>query len=168
MLHYFRNACGLIIIALFILFVGTAFGETIHVSPAGKNTNTGTAEAPMKDIDKAIAKAKAGDTIFVAEGTYSGTFNIGFITIDKSVKLYGGYSPDFSKRDVLAHPTIFQPDNKSAEKSRKALFTLSGAIDGIVIDGIIFDMGLRNSYSPKEGKPEGVETGMLLLPPEKR
>ena len=27
--------------------------------------------------------------------------------------------------------------------------------------------GMRNSYSPDEGKPEGVETGRLLLPPKK-
>jgi len=165
-----RKTCVFVVASLFIFLVGTvlsAYGATLHVSPEGKNTNAGTADAPMKNIDKAIAKAKAGDTILVAEGTYSGTFNIGYIVIDKPLTLQGGYSTDFSSRDVMAHPTIFQPDNKSGAKARKALLALSGNIGGTVIDGIIFDMGKRNSYSPNEGKPEGVETGMLLLPPEK-
>lgn len=145
-----------------------AYADTIYVSTSnGKNANPGTKESPLKNIDKAIAKAKAGDSILVAEGTYSGTFDIGFLTIDKPIKLYGGYSADFSQRDVINHPTLFQPDNKSAAKSRKALLELSKELDGTVIDGIIFNMGIRNSYSPNEGKPEGVETGMLLLPPKK-
>jgi len=158
----------LLSLVLFIFMVSTAFGETFYVSMStGKNTNQGTKDAPFKDIDKAIKSAKAGDTIQVAEGTYSGIFDIGYIVIDKPVKMYGGYSADFSQRDVVGHPTLFQPDNKSGAKSRKALLTLSGVIDGTVVDGFIFDMGMRNSYSPDEGKPTGVETGMLFLPPKK-
>jgi hypothetical protein len=167
----FKRSCGLFVTVLFMFLIATvltAYGETIHVSMGkGDNKNPGTKESPMKNIDKAIAKAKAGDTILVSEGTYSGTFNIGYITVDKAVMIYGSYSPDFSTRNVMEYPTIFQPDNSSGAKARKALFTLSGMIDGTVIDGIVFDMGVRNSYSPNEGKPEGVETGMLLLPPEK-
>jgi hypothetical protein len=168
---YFKMSYGLYAIALLVFLIGTVlsvYGETLHVSiNNGNNNNPGTKESPIKEIDKAITKAKVGDTILIAEGKYSGTFNIGYIVVDKSLMLYGGYTPDFSSRDVVTHPTIFQPDNSSGAKARKALFTLSGVIDGTVIDGIIFDMGMRNSYSPNEGKPEGVETGMLLLPPEK-
>ena len=171
MLNRVRNFNGWLTIVssvLFALIISTAYGETIHVSiSTGKNKNPGTKEAPMKNIDKAIKKAKAGDTILVAEGTYSGTFGIGYLTIDKPIELYGGYSTDFSERNVTEHLTVFQPDNKSGAKSRKALLTLSKTIDGTVVDGFIFDMGMRNSYSPEEGKPEGVETGMLLLPPKK-
>lgn len=156
---------------LSVMILSTAYGETIHVSiSTGKNKNAGTAEAPMKNLDKAIKKAKEGDTLLVAEGIYSGTFKVGYIVIDKPVKMYGGYSTDFSTRDVIAHPTLFQPDNKSGAKSRKALIALgkSGkSLDGSVIDGFIIDMGMRNSYSPDDGKPEGVETGMLFLPPKK-
>lgn len=35
----------------------------------------------------------------------------------------------------------------------------------LVIDGIIFDKGNSNGYHPTKGKPKGVETGMLVLPP---
>jgi len=155
-------------LAVFMLILSTAYGDTIHVSiSTGKNKNAGTKEAPMKNLDKAIKKAKAGDTLLVAEGTYSGTFNIGYIEIKTPVKMYGGYSTDFSERDVVKHPTLFQPDNKTGGKSRKALIKLSGDLDGMVVDGFIINMGMRNSYDPKEGKPKGVEAGMLLLPPKK-
>ena len=163
------NGCITILsLLLLVMMVSTAYGETIHVSiSTGKNNNAGTKEAPMKNLDKAIKKAKAGDTLLVAEGTYSGTFKIGYIEIKTPIKMYGGYATDFSQRDVIKHPTLFQPDNKTGAKARKALIKLSGDLDGMVVDGFIIDMGMRNSYDPKEGKPEGVETGMLLLPPKK-
>ncbi len=171
MLDHIRKFGGWIIIislAVFVLVVPTAYAETIHVSiSTGNNKNPGTDEEPMKNIDKAIKKAEAGDTLLIAEGTYSGTFNIGYLEIDKPLKMYGGYSTDFSERSVIDHPTLFQPDNESGGKARKALLKLSKEVDGTVVDGFIFDMGMRNSYSPSEGKPEGVETGMLLLPPKK-
>jgi len=172
MIDSIKKLSGLITVALLALFVmalSTAYGETIHVSVStGKNKNAGTKEAPMKNLDKAIKKAKAGDTLLVAEGTYSGTFKIGYIEIKTPIKMYGGYSTDFSERDVIKHPTLFQPDNKTGAKARKALIKLSGNLDGMVVDGFIIDMGMRNSYDPKEGKPEGVETGMLLPPKKAR
>lgn len=142
-------------------------GKVFFVNAAsGKNGNAGTKEAPLKDIDAAFDKAADGDTVVITEGVYMGKLNIGYMELSKSLKLYGGFSPDFSKRDVRAHPTLVQPDNASGGKSRKALLTLK-KVDGVVIDGIVFDMGARNSYSTSEGKPDGVETGMLLLPPAK-
>ncbi|MBX3729854.1 MAG: right-handed parallel beta-helix repeat-containing protein [Candidatus Sumerlaeia bacterium] len=133
----------------------------------GNNGNEGTQAAPLKNIDRAIRNAAAGDTILVAGGVYMGTFGSGKLEIDKPLSLYGGFASDFSARDFLAHPTFFQPDNASAAKTRDALVTITKSIDGIVIDGFVFDMGRRNSYSSAKGQPEGVETGMLLLPPAK-
>lgn len=139
----------------------------IHVSISkGDNNNPGTKEAPMKNIDKAVIAASAGGILLVAEGTYSGTLKIGHLIIGKPVKMYGGYSTDFSQRDVVKHPTLFQPGKKSGTDRGRPLLTLSNEVDGIVVDGFIFDMGMRNSYSSVKGKPWGVKTGMLLLPLE--
>ncbi len=140
----------------------------IHVSiSTGDNSNPGTKEAPMKNIDRAMIAAGADGILLVAEGTYSGTLEIGYLIARKPVKMYGGYSTDFSERDVLRHPTLFQPGKRSGADLGKPLLTLSNEVDGMVVDGFIFDMGMRNSYSPDKGKPWGVKTGMLLLPPEK-
>lgn len=145
-----------------------ASGNVIYVSiKSGNNKNPGSIDKPMKNIDKAIKKAKDGDTIAVAEGVYMGTFNIGYFECDKAIKFYGGFSSDFKKRDFIKYPTLLQPDNASSKKANKPLLKFTKKIDGTVIDGFVFDMGMRNSYSPNEGKPEGVETGMLLLPPKK-
>lgn len=143
-------------------------GKVLYVSmDTGNNGNSGAKDQPFKNIDKAVKSAQAGDTVAVAEGVYQGTFNVGYIEVDKPLKLYGGFAKDFSRRDPVKHPTVFRPDNAGAAKARKAMIKFTGAVDGVVVDGFVFDMGERNSYSPDEGKPTGVETGMLLLPPSK-
>lgn len=149
-------------------FFNPASGTALFVAKdGGSNKNPGTREAPLKNLDKAINKAAAGDTILVAEGSYSGTFDVGFFLCDKPLKFYGGFAGDFSDRDPKTHPTLLQPDNASGGKSRKAIMEFSKNIDGVVVDGFVFDMGQRNSYHPSDGKPEGVATGRLLLPPQK-
>ncbi len=158
------------ILGIILFSASTAFAKDFYVSAStGSNGNDATKESPMKNIEKALKKAKAGDTIHVAEGNYFGLRGKGYLEIKEPVSLIGGYSADFSKRDMVAHPTLIQPTNKSSKKSRKALVTLKKSKKGqhFKVDGFIFDMGMRNSYDAKKGKPEGVETGMLLLPPQK-
>lgn len=142
-----------------------ASGRIWYVSPAGANGNDGTQGAPLKNLDKAIDKAAAGDRIYVAEGVYGGTFGKGYWHTDKPLELIGGFAADFSQRDPLAHRTVLQPPAKSKETSRKALLVFEGPAGGVVVDGFVFDGTLRNTYHGVEGKPEGVASGMLTLPP---
>ena len=146
-------------------------GRVWYVSiSTGNNKNEGTKESPLKNIAKAIKKANDGDVIAVEGGHYAGVRKCGYIISDKAVKIYGSFSPGFSQRDIVTHPTVFQPDNKSAKSSRKAFLKFTRKVNnttGIVVDGIVFDMGERNSYHDTKGKPAGCETGMLLLPPAK-
>ena len=144
-----------------------ASGRVIYVAPVGNNSADGSVSAPLKNIDKALKVANAGDTIAVAAGAYSGTFNIGYLQSDKPLKLYGSFNPDFSRRSVRSTPTVFAPANASAAKARKPMLQFTKSIDGAVVDGFVFDAGERNSYAPLKAKPEGVATGMLLLPPRK-
>jgi len=135
----------------------------------GKNSNAGTKDAPFKNIEKAAEKVQAGDKLYVAEGNYFGVRDKGFIMIKIPVEIYGGYSKDFSKRDVLKYRTLVMPPASSngTGRANKAMeFDIKNG-DGkrLVIDGIIFDKGLSNGYHPTKGKAEGLETGMLILPP---
>lgn len=60
---------------------------TIYVSPSGTNTTSvgfGSFNTPYRTIPYAITRAQVGDTIFVMEGEYVGSF-----TINKSVTLNG-------------------------------------------------------------------------------
>ncbi|MBN1252044.1 MAG: DUF1565 domain-containing protein [Bacteroidales bacterium] len=146
----------------------TFTGKILYVSKStGSNKNDGSKASPFKNIDKAIKEAVAGDKIYIAEGEYSGTFNIGYLESDKPLMLYGSWDVNFTKQDIVNHPTLFQPDNASAAKSRKALLSINKESGGTIIDGIVWDMGERNSYSSKEGLVEGVNSGMILLPPTK-
>src|SRR5690606_23924495 len=92
-------------------------GRTWFVSEKGDNKAEGTKAAPLKNLDKALGKAAAGDTIAGAEGTYRGTFDVGLWEIDKDVKLYGGFSADFSARNPVKHATLLQPDASRFDKS---------------------------------------------------
>ena len=144
-----------------------------YVAPNGKNKNAGnTPAAPLKNIWKAIEKAKPGDSICIAAGKYYGKMNSGWITVNKAVSLFGGYKADFSERNPLVHQTLLQPTNEqNATKPTFGTLTINiprGAQKAqTVIDGIVFDHTLANSYHPTKGKPEGFKLGMWLPPPAK-
>ena len=143
----------------------TESGKIIFVSNSGNNRNDGSKASPMKNIDKAIEKAGAGDKIYIAEGVYMGTFNCGYLQSDKPIQLYGSWDENFTKQDIKNHPTLFQPDNKSAGAGRKALLLMEKEVGGTVIDNIVWDMGERNVYDPADGFVEGIG-GRLRLPTE--
>ncbi len=142
---------------------GTA---TLYVSQSnGSNRNDGSKDAPFKNIQKAIDQAPDGATILVAEGNYFGMLNSGNININKPVKIYGGYSPDFANRDVLKYLTMVQPtpeSNGTQNGQGTIKIQVKEANTEVVIDGIIFDRGNSIAYNAKgEGKPEGVKSPMM-------
>ncbi|MFO8021635.1 MAG: right-handed parallel beta-helix repeat-containing protein [Perlabentimonas sp.] len=134
-------------------------GKTIYVSPSGSNRNDGSKDAPYKNIDKAIKEANDYDKIFITEGVYSGTFDVGFFEITKPLEIYGSYSNDFSKRNPAKTPTIIRTKPKAAS-GKQTLIYIREAQD-VVIDGITVDMGEQNNYDSKA--PDGIETGYLTL-----
>lgn len=142
--------------------------KVIYVSKAkGNNNNDGSKDSPYREIDKAMREAGPTDEIRIAGGIYMGTLNVGFLETNKPVKLYGSWDESFSKQDIKAHPTVFQPNNETARSNRKCFLKFTKDVDGTVIDNIVWDMGERNAYSPKEGILPGVSSGRLLLPTEK-
>jgi hypothetical protein len=138
----------------------------LYVSSAvGNNRNDGSKEKPFKNLQKAIDEAADGATIYVAEGNYFGMLNSGNINVTKPVKIYGGYTDDFSVRDVLKHRTMVQPSPESngTQKGATMRIQVKTASPGVVIDGLIFDRGNSISYNAAgEGKPAGVESPMMM------
>lgn len=156
-------------LTILLLSTSGALATDFYICKArGNNSNPGTTELPLKNIDAALAKAEPGDTLHVAGGVYFGIRDRGYIEVRVPVTMLGGYSEDFAVRDPLANPTLIQPTNESVGNSRNPLLTLKSSQAGqrFVLDGFIVDAGMRNAYSDKEGWPEGVETGRLLLPTE--
>ena len=141
-------------------------GKTWYVSrAAGSNSNDGSREKPFKNIQKAINVAASGDVVYVAEGNYYGLLDCGYIKIDKGLSIFGGWAPDFSERNVLAHRTFIQPtaaSNGSASGQGTVQIDVMQPGTLVELDGLILDRGNSVAYSPRgEGKPEGVETGMM-------
>ena len=160
------------------LLILLGIGATLVISGAdlyvarkgGKNNNPGTKEKPLRNIWKAVDKAKAGDVIHVTGGTYSGKMSCGWIEVNKAVTLKGGYSQDFAQRDPMKFQTLLRPTNdQNATKPIFGTLTIqnkNAKVQGnVVIDGIIFDHTLANSYHAREGKPAGFAQGMYLIPP---
>jgi hypothetical protein len=146
----------------------TENAKTLYVSFAnGSNRNDGSQSAPFKNIDKAINVAEPGTVIKIAGGSYMGTLNVGFIESNKAVQMFGSFDENFTKQDIVNHPTLIQPDNASARTSRKALLKFTKDVSGTIIDHVVFDSGERNAYNPNDGVVDGVEGGRLMLPTEK-
>lgn len=162
----------LIALALLVL-VTVSFGAEWYVSATtGRKKGMGTREDPFKNLWKALENAAPMDVIYVAEGNYNGKLNCGWLEFDKPLSIVGGYSPDFTKRDIALYQTMLKPTN-AMNATRPSMGTLTiqfkKSIPGAVtlIDGIVFDQGDANCYHDSKGKPEGLEYGMLLLPPAK-
>ena len=133
----------------------------------GNNKNDGSKAAPLKNLDKAIEISAPGGTIYIAGGNETGTLNVGFIESDKPVQIFGSWDESFEKQDIVAHPTVIQPDNESARSTRKALMKFTRDVKGTIIDHLVFDGGQRNAYHEKEGITKGIERGRLMSDTEK-
>lgn len=161
------------ILVLLLFYLGTsnlyAQGNWYVSKNTGSNRNEGSQVAPYKNLQKAINMAKKGDKIYVAEGNYYGLLNKGSLELTKAVELYGGYSSDFSERDILKYQSLIMPPaetNGTAANAGMLYINITDQNRGkLVIDGIFFDKAQSNAYHDIDGKPEGLSTGMYLPPP---
>ncbi len=179
--------------------VGT---RTIAATPAAKgktyyvSATTGSARADglsattaMKDLQKAIDAAEDNDEILVAEGNYLGNLDRGYIQngkfgdathdLGKFISIYGGYSPDFSERDIIKYVTKLQPTNQQftaplMNVNARRPYGYTGPVGTVVIDGLVFDLGENNLYCAPDvnneitGTPnDRVLTGRFIEPDAK-
>ena len=163
-------------------------GKTYYVS-----ATTGSARADgltpttaMKDLQKAITAAEDNDQILVAEGNYLGNMDRGYIEcgqfgnathdMGKFISIYGGYSPDFSERDIIKHVTKLQPKEQKFVAplfnfNARRPYGYNGPVGNVVIDGLVFEFGENNIYcvanvdDERTGTPNpGVLTGRFVEP----
>jgi hypothetical protein len=69
----------------------------IHVAPTGNDANIGSADSPLKTISKAIANSINGDTIILANGTYT---NSATIQIPKQLVISSNYLISKDTNDI--------------------------------------------------------------------
>ena len=163
-------------------------GKTYYVSATTGSARADglSASTAMKDLQKAISVAEDNDIILVAEGNYLGNMDRGYIEVGqfgnaqsdkgKFLSFYGGYSPDFSERDVIKYVTKFQPTSQQFiaplfNINARRPFDYRGPLGNVVVDGFVFDFGENNLYCAADvsneltGTPnEGVLTGRFIEP----
>ncbi|MBR4809423.1 MAG: right-handed parallel beta-helix repeat-containing protein [Bacteroidales bacterium] len=156
-------------------YANVPVGKTYYVS-----VTTGSARAdgltpatPMKDLQKAINAAEENDQILVAEGNYLGNMDRGYVESGKFgdathepgkfISIYGGYSTDFTERDVIKHVTKIQPTDQKFTAplmniNARRPYGYKGPVGNVVIDGFTFDLGENNRYFVKNVNEEATGT----------
>ena len=74
--------------------------NAIFVSPTGTDINPGTPEQPVRSLTMGVQRCKeqAKEHVYAAQGLYPETINLG-----EGIRIFGGFSPDFSVRDHELH-----------------------------------------------------------------
>ncbi len=104
---------------------------SIFVAPWGADGAPGTRSQPLRTLQSGVDLA-AGTTrkvVLVAMGSYAES-----VTLAPGVELYGGYSLDFSQRDVAGFTTEIR--GLPPTSTKPAALQLTGASTKTVIDGL--------------------------------
>ncbi len=121
-----EQICIIVLTITGLVAVCSLRGQSVwHVSPAGNNSNPGTAGQPLKNIAAALDSAAVGDTIKVTAGNYAEN-----LITQTQVILLGGFSSDFTTRDLFLHASVIEPVGGTILEDAQ-----SSTIDGFVADG---------------------------------
>lgn len=169
----------LLLSTLYILIPLLGFAQTsgnrIYVastSSAGVAADGKKWESAYPNLQQALSKAKQGDSIWVAQGTYRPTIStdrtISF-SIPAGVKLFGGFrgvEQHIKDRDWSLHPTIFSGRIGGVAQNEGVssfhVFTLMN-VDSITIDGATIEGGLANVQSPNAAIPSSIGGGIFIM-----
>lgn len=149
-----RFRAGLTTAITLVAFLSTtalAAAKTLYVSPKGKDTAACTQAAPCKTIAHTVAKAKKGDLVSVAHGTYGEG-----VKITKDISLVG-----------VRHPII-----NAAGQANGVLITGPGAagalVRGFVVEHATFEgiLALKTTHVTIENNTvTGNDTGVKAAKP---
>lgn len=129
------------------LIAGRAGAADWFVAAGDKAPGQGTRAMPFRDPWLALRIAEPGDVIHVAAGTYTGRYDrSSWEIVRPDITIRGGYSPDFSSRNPWKTPSILAVDPNCEAVREPNLISGRGDHSGLVLDGLAFDNGGRNSY----------------------
>jgi Protein of unknown function (DUF1565) len=132
----------------FFVFPLSTFAETFYVK-SGSKGNGSSWSTPFGDLQKALHRAKAGDEILVAAGTYhptSETNRSESFIIPRGVKLLGGYAGTETKtneRNWETNISILSGNIGSNDKEDNSFHVVAiiGADANTVLDGFVIADG---------------------------
>ena len=136
---------GLLSIGLLLLLKGNvlmaqAKPGILFARPGGAGTEC--SQANPCDLQTALAQASDGDTIYLAQGTYTGA-GAAVITLTRSITLYGGWNGSSTVpvvRDPQAYQTVL--DGEGVRRSIYISGTIAPVLDGLIVsDGNATGLG---------------------------
>ena len=143
-----------IILSFVTITVPAQTTRYVNLNATGANNGISPANA-FRNLDDAIAAAASGDIIMVTQGTYyptkpltgSADYDKSFY-ITKSITLEGGYTADFSDRDIVNNQTILNGDvgiqgDPSDNSCHVLVWRTSDGMEG-KINGFIIRNGTNN------------------------
>ncbi len=105
--------------------------DFIYVTTMGSDTNPGTLARPMRTINAALARGQAErKSVLVARGIYDGP-----IQLVAGVSMFGGYSPDFTDRDLELFPVVLERREPGLPVLVCRDVRASTAVDGFTVMG---------------------------------
>ncbi|MCB1049137.1 MAG: hypothetical protein H6510_08855 [Acidobacteria bacterium] len=146
---------------LILMFMLPLVAGDLYVHPE-RGRKGGTKESPYKYLADALAAAQPGDTLHLSAGQYHGKGGSGHWEISQDgLTLLGGYNDDFSARNPFENITLLAFDNSPENKTKrfggpdfKAIERADRKpIKGLVLDGLTFDGGNRNTYREDPQNP---------------
>jgi len=130
-------AVGLLLVGLFLLLnetaqVARAAPGTLFVAPGGSGD---CSQAIPCDLQAALSTASEGDTLYLAQGIYTGAGGA-VITVTRSITLYGGW--DGSQTTPPMRDPVLFPTTLDGERQRRVVYVdenVAPTIDGLIITG---------------------------------
>jgi hypothetical protein len=165
----------LLLLFLFFSFEIAQAQTVRYVNAAATGANDGSSWAnAFTKINNAINNANYGDSLWVAQGTYtptSGTSRDSAIIIKNGVNLFAGFNgteTQLNQRNFVQYPTILSGDiGVPGDSTDNSYNVLRGSrVDTTtIIDGFIIERGNANSTAtndPMRNRKEG--SGIFLRP----
>ncbi len=100
-MYYRKFLIVLFLVILIRLTTGVSHAATYYLSPAGSDTNQGTQASPWKTISKANSSIASGDTVILADGTYSA-----YVKINKPNSIWKALNKHKAVIDGGLSPTL--------------------------------------------------------------
>ncbi|MBK6578177.1 MAG: hypothetical protein IPG17_18650 [Sandaracinaceae bacterium] len=123
-------------------------GDALFVRAGAAPGGTGTRAQPFATVGAALAAFQASTKayILVATGIYTES-----VTLVQGVELHGGYSSDFSRRNIVSFPTVIAPLAPAPGTYTAAIFasSITGPSE-TVVSGFVL-RGYDVAYTPASG-----------------
>ena len=130
-----KSYYGLLMSTFLLTFIIGFPAAATQLFVSSNGTGTTCAQGNPCTLQTALEQANDNDTIYLAQGTYTGAGDA-VITVTKSIVLYGGWDGSTHSpllRDPEAYPTTVQGEDQ--RQGISIIGNITPTIDGLIVTG---------------------------------